>query len=109
MADGKMTLDDFERDFKQGIGIEVDLTPQNFLAEASRDNIRNFAEAVGDNNPLWINEDYAGQSRFGTITAPPTFIYNVNHGSTPAIAVPGKVSVNGTHFAARFVRVPDSS
>lgn len=90
MTDGKMTLDDFERDFKKGIGVEVDLTSQNFLAEASRDNIKNFADAVGDNNPLWINEDYAGKSRFGTITAPPTFIYNVNHGSTPAVAVPGK-------------------
>ncbi len=85
-----MTLDDFERDFKKGIGVEIDLSSHSFLTEASRDNIRNFTEAVGDNNPLWINEEYALKSRFGTITAPPTFLYNVNHGSTPAIAVPGK-------------------
>lgn len=85
-----MTLDEFERDFKTGIGVEIDLNPQRFIVEATRDNIRNFADAVGDNNPLWINEEYAGKSRFGMITAPPTFLYNVNHGSLPAIAAPGK-------------------
>jgi acyl dehydratase len=89
MAAKKMTLEDFERDFREGIGLEFDLTPQNFLVEATRDNIKNFADAVGDSNPLWINEDYARKSRFGGITAPPTFLYNVNHGSTPAIAAPG--------------------
>lgn len=89
MTAKKMTLEDFERDFRKGIGQEFDLTSQNFLVEATRDNIMNFADAVGDNNPLWTNEEYAGKSRFGGITAPPTFLYNVNHGSTPAIAAPG--------------------
>lgn len=82
-------LEQFERDFKKGIGAEVDLTPGRFLVEACRDNIKNFAEAVGDNNPLWINEEHAKKSRFGAITAPPTFLYNVHHGSTPALTAPG--------------------
>jgi acyl dehydratase len=85
----KMTLEDFEREFKRGIGKEVDLSGQNFIVEASRDNIRNFAEAVGDNNPLWINETYAKKSRFGGISAPPTFLYNINSGSTPALTASG--------------------
>ena len=89
MAEKKMALDDFEREYKKGIGIEIDLNSQRFLVEATRDNIKNFADAVGDNNPLWINEEYAAKSRFGMITAPPTFLYNVNHGSTPSISVPG--------------------
>jgi acyl dehydratase len=83
-------LDAFERDFKQGIGVEVDLTPQRFVVEATRDNIKNFADAVGDANPLWINEDYAKKSRFKGITAPSIFIINVNHGSGPSLAAPGK-------------------
>lgn len=89
MGSRKMTLDEFEREFKKGIGKEIDLTPQRFIVEATRDNIRNFADAVGDSNPLWIDEEYARKSRFGMITAPPTFLYNVNHGSLPAIAAPG--------------------
>jgi acyl dehydratase len=76
-------LDEYEREFKAGIGKEFDI-PERFIVEATRDNIKNFADAVGDANPLWINEEYAGKSRFKGITAPPTFLYNINHGSAPA-------------------------
>ena len=86
-------LDRFEQEYRESIGREVDMSFQNFLVEASRDSIRNFADAVGDNNPLWINEEYARKSRFGMITAPPTFLYNINHGSTPALAPAGKTPV----------------
>src|SRR3989304_3681896 len=78
------TLDEFEAEYRKGIGVEVDLNSQRFLTEATRDNIMNFSDAVGDNNPLWIDEDYAQKSRFGMITAPPTFLYNINHGSLPS-------------------------
>jgi len=84
MVEPITTLDEFETEYKKGIGVEIDLSKQLFLAEATRDNIKNFADAIGDNNPLWINEDYARKSRFGMITAPPTFLYNVNHGSLPS-------------------------
>lgn len=90
MAEQKNILDDFERGFKTGIGKEYDLSSQSFLVEATRDSIKNFADAVGDANPLWINEAYAKRSRFGGIIAPPTFLYNINHGSTPALAAPGQ-------------------
>jgi acyl dehydratase len=83
-------LDQFEREYRESIGQEVDMNYQRFLVEATRDNIKNFADAVGDNNPLWINEEYARKSRFGTITAPPAFLFNINHGSTPALAPVGK-------------------
>jgi acyl dehydratase len=84
MLDNTITLDEFERQFRAGIGKEYDIA-ERFASEASRDNIKNFAEAVGDANPLWINEDYANQSRFKGLTAPLTFLYNVNHGSGPAL------------------------
>lgn len=83
-----VTLDEFEQAFKAGIGKEYEIT-ERFATEATRDNIKNFADAIGDANPLWINEDYAVKTRFKGITAPPTFIYNVNHGSGPALAPPG--------------------
>jgi acyl dehydratase len=85
-------LDQFEEEYKKGIGVEQDLSRQRFLIAATRDNIINFADAIGDNNPLWINPEYAARSRFGRLTAPPTFLYNIHNGSTPsnfgAISVP---------------------
>jgi len=84
MAKQITTLDEFEVEYKKGIGVEIDLGKQMFLTEATRDNIMNFADAVGDNNPLWIDEEHARKSRYGMITAPPTFLYNVNHGSAPS-------------------------
>jgi acyl dehydratase len=88
MIDRPITLDVFEQAFRAGIGKEYDITDR-FVVEATRDNIKNFADAVGDANPLWINEAYAKKSRFGGITAPPTFLYNINHGSGPALGPPG--------------------
>lgn len=42
--------------------------------EVHRDNIFMYAKAVGDNNPLWMDEDYAKSTRWGGIIAPPTFL-----------------------------------
>lgn len=84
-------LDEFEREFRRGIGQEVDMSPQRFLEEATLDNIRNFADAIGDANPLWIDEAYAAGSRFGGITAPPTFLFNINHGTMPALPPPAQL------------------
>jgi len=93
MADEAITLDEFEEQYRAAIGTEMDLNRQRFISVAARDNIRNFAEAVGDNNPLWINEEYASKSRFGKITAPPTFLYNINHGTAPSLSPPGRPPV----------------
>lgn len=78
------TIDEFESEYKKGIGVEINLDGQRFLREVTRDNIMNFADAVGDNNPLWINEEYARKSPLGMLTAPPTFLFNINHGTLPA-------------------------
>ena len=43
--------------------------------EATKDAIWHFAEALGDDNPLWTDEEYASKSRYGRIIAPPTFLY----------------------------------
>ena len=68
------TLDEFEAEYKAGIGATL---PHRPVKEASLDNIRRFGDGVGDYNPLWRDENYAAKSRFGAITAPPTFAYAV--------------------------------
>ena len=43
------------------------------VREVERGAIRRYAEAVGNGNPLYFDEEYASESRYGTIIAPPGF------------------------------------
>src|SRR5205823_2335357 len=54
---------------KQAIGIESE--PTTFDVE--KWHIKRFAEAVGDENPLYTNEVSARKTRYGSVIAPPTF------------------------------------
>jgi acyl dehydratase len=71
------SLDEFEAEYSKTIGETLDL---NRMKEANLDNIRRFGDGVGDYNPLWRDEDHAANSRFGMITAPPSFFYGVSLG-----------------------------
>lgn len=79
MTSAKMitTLDEFEAEYRKNLGKE--LRPSQWK-EASLDNIRRFTTGVGDFNPLWRDEEYAKKSRFGMITAPPSFVFSVDLG-----------------------------
>ncbi|OGA40819.1 MAG: hypothetical protein A3G24_28470 [Betaproteobacteria bacterium RIFCSPLOWO2_12_FULL_62_13] len=43
-----------------------------FITEVTRDSIRHFAEGIGDTNPLFNDPEYAKQTRYGSLVAPPT-------------------------------------
>ncbi len=43
------------------------------LREVEKGAIRRYADAVGDDNPLYSDEEYARKSRYGCIIAPPGF------------------------------------
>jgi acyl dehydratase len=43
------------------------------LREVEKGAIRRYADAVGDDNPLYYDEEYARKSRYGCIIAPPGF------------------------------------
>lgn len=55
----------------QRVGSRVD----PWVQEVTADSIRHWANGIGDDNPLWIDPEYAAQSRFGRLTAPPSFLY----------------------------------
>ncbi len=59
------------------IGAEIK-GPPGHITEATRDGIRHFAMGIGDENPLWLDEDYAAKTRFGGITAPPFILLAMN-------------------------------
>ena len=42
---------------------------------ATRMSILRFCEGIGDDNPLWTDPAYAAASPFGTLIAPPSFIF----------------------------------
>lgn len=48
------------------------------MLTVERGHIRRFAEAIGDNNPLFTEEGIASRSRYGGIVAPPTFLRAVS-------------------------------
>ncbi|MFQ6121870.1 MAG: MaoC family dehydratase [Dehalococcoidales bacterium] len=57
-------------EFKDKLGVERELG----VYEVEKGMIRRFAQAIDDPNPLWQDEEYAKQSQYGGIIAPPTFI-----------------------------------
>ncbi len=71
------SIEEFESEYKKGIGQTLSYQPTK---EANLDNIRRFGDGAGDYNPLWRDEKYASESRFGMITAPPPFFYGVSLG-----------------------------
>ena len=49
-----------------------------FNSEATKDSILHFAHGIGDNNPLWCDEEYAKKTKYGSIIAPPCFLYTIH-------------------------------
>ncbi len=47
-----------------------------FNRYASPDTIRHFAHGIGDDNPLFADEEYAASTRWGEPVAPPTFLFS---------------------------------
>ncbi len=69
MAENPLIADEF----RGKIGVEWEAGAY----EIEKGMIQKFARAVDDPNPLWQDEEYARQSRYGGIIAPPTFIVTI--------------------------------
>ena len=77
-VDSKITPESLERARKR-IG-EVTPISHPFNTEATRDTIRHWVEALGDDNPLWTDPEYAKQTVYGDLIAPPSFLFSCNQG-----------------------------
>ena len=53
--------------------------------DVEKGHIIKFAQAIGDPNPLWNDEEYASKSRYGSIVAPPIFF--IDEGLTKFVDV----------------------
>jgi acyl dehydratase len=61
--------------------------------EVEKGAIIKFAQAIGDPNPLFNDEEAARKSRYGGLIAPPTFLRSMSSG-------PAKVTVKSPYPAA---------
>jgi acyl dehydratase len=77
----------FMRDY---VGVKRPFRPWNSVATA--DAIWHFTLGVGDDNPLWLDRQYAEASPWGGLVAPPTFISTcATGGSPPGVEISGEV------------------
>ena len=59
-------------ELKKLVGKEMEITGPE---EVGRAGIRYFAQAIGDMNPLFSDEEYGKATRWGSVIAPPTFLF----------------------------------
>lgn len=63
---------------KRAIGVPIVDTVEPWCYEVTRDNIRHYAHGIGDDNPLWCDPAYAESGPYGTLVAPPSFVFALN-------------------------------
>ncbi|MFI0961309.1 MaoC family dehydratase N-terminal domain-containing protein [Streptomyces sp. NPDC021080] len=94
---GVLTDEAFTRSRKR-IGIpDRPLAPHNF--EVTADGTRHFAYGYGDANPLWCDPDYGKDTRWGSLIAPPNFIYTMGENVAPPLSPEQKQLMKGDPFA----------
>ncbi|NNG01165.1 MAG: acyl dehydratase [Desulfobacteraceae bacterium] len=74
LTEGKITEEGLEQ-LRSRIGKKLRITP--FNTHASIDAILHFVDGVGDANPLFRDEEYARNSKYGKLIAPPSWPYSV--------------------------------
>ena len=77
------------QEMRDGVGVESE--PLSHKVELGA--IIKFAEAIGDPNPIFNDEEAARKTRYGGIVAPPTFLRSMRAG-------PAKVELKSPYGAA---------
>jgi len=75
MAEGRFTpelIDEMKK--KRGLKLRIDNVV--FNEQATKDAIKRFVDGIGEPNPLWRDMEYAKKTRFGTIVAPPSWVFS---------------------------------
>jgi acyl dehydratase len=77
---------------RSALGVES--TPISYDVEKGA--IRKFAEAIGDEDPIYYDEQAAQAAGFNTIVAPPTFLCTFRAQELPDLKIRfGRVRLNG--------------
>jgi acyl dehydratase len=71
--------DEAVAELRSRIGQPVQRVTLPTFTEINVDAARLFANAIGDNNPLWVDADYAAATRWRTLLAPPCILYSTDN------------------------------
>ncbi len=69
--------DEMLAEVRKYIGVKLRTDDAISNREATAIAIRKFADGIGDTNPLWFDRAYAARTRYGTIVAPPSWVFSV--------------------------------
>lgn len=73
----------------------IGLTSNKVRNVVERELVRRFAESIGDNHPIYIDEEIGKKSRYGTNIAPPTFPRVLRSGYIEGLKLPLKGLIHG--------------
>ena len=73
----------------------IGLTSNKVRNVIERELVRRFAESIGDNHPIYTDEEIGKQSRYGTNIAPPTFPRVLRSGYIDGLKLPLKGLIHG--------------
>ncbi|MBW2145791.1 MAG: MaoC family dehydratase N-terminal domain-containing protein [Deltaproteobacteria bacterium] len=74
LSQGRITEEGLE-ELRRRVGKKFKVDPFHTLV--CKDSIRHFVDGIGDVNPLYRDEGYAKKTRYGTVIAPPSWLYSV--------------------------------
>jgi acyl dehydratase len=79
-----------------------------YMMEVERGGIKKYADAIGDRNPLYWNEDLAQNSRYGGMVAPPGFYgWRMRWDETLPLFTPFREELKTTMIEAGFKQLLD--
>ncbi len=78
---------------------QIGRTGKPIVFDIEKGAIRKYAEAIGDKNPLWVDEAFAQKTRHKSVVAPPVFLHAASilarYAATDVFKSPLKNTVNG--------------
>jgi len=74
MAEARITKEMIE-EMRSKVGLKLRTEGSTHNEQATRLAILKFADGIGDPNPLWSDGEYAKKTRYGSIIAPPSFLW----------------------------------
>ena len=84
MSFSKIT-DEAIAELRSRIGKPITRVTLPFYKEINTDAARQFAYAIGDDNPLWTDPEYAAATRWKMQLAPPTILYSTDNVASGAV------------------------
>lgn len=68
---------------------------EKVLNTVERGAVKKFADAIGDNHPIYVDRDYGAATRYGKNIAPPTFPRVFEYGTIEGLELPKAGLIHG--------------